>query len=149
MANRYALVPDSWLQQHHQESKSGVVKPEAPQVPVQSEPPHVSLHAKVSQSNFSDLPSLLPKNMRSKARVLVHYLENGGVVINDMQRIVYDDGSVGSHILDLIRYAVSRFSKSRPLDWPKFQELLGKLGAPTSAIVQRFSPSPLSNWKTY
>ena len=124
MANRYTLVPESWLQQENKHSL-----PEE------------------KQAKFSDLPELLPKNMRSKARVLVHYLENGGVAVNDMQRIVYDDGEVGSHMLDLLRYGLSRFSKSRPLDWPKFQELLNKLGAPKSAVVKR--GSIISDWKTY
>ena len=115
---------------------------------------HEQLVAEKAQDSIKDMPNLLPKNMRGKARILVHYLN--GISVNDMQRIVYNDGEVGSHVLDLVKYAVSPFfQKQRPLDWPKFLSLLESLGVPESAIARKVEskivkPSPkvsiLDNW---
>ena len=100
------------------------------------------------------LAELLPKNMRSRARLVLHYLENGNVIVNDLQRIVYQNGSVGSHIIDLTRYAVSPFMKTRPIDWPQFSALLQNLGVPSSSLANKGEASTnqntvLDQWKTY
>jgi len=75
---------------------------------------------------LATLAELLPKNLRSKARVLLHHL-NGKVALNPDNRVVYeaDDGvkQTGSHLLDLVRSLVSpvgTFDAQRPVDLPKF-----------------------------
>ncbi len=75
---------------------------------------------------LATLAELLPKNLRSKARVLLHHL-NGKVALNPDNRVVYeaDDGvkQTGSHLLDLVRSLVSpvgTFDAQRPVDLPQF-----------------------------
>ena len=67
--------------------------------------------------------------------MLIHYLR-GNVTIDDNQRVVYPDGTTGSHILDLIRYYVypSTLKLSRPLDAIEFGMLLKGIGVPTASI---------------
>jgi hypothetical protein len=126
MAKRFALVPESMLSS------------------VQS-----SVQPNEEKPKISELASLLPKNMQSRARMMFHYIENA-VSVNDTQRIVYDDGTVGSHVIDLVRYAISPFVKSRPVDWPQFSKLLQTLGVPESIIAKRSNQSPLlDKWKRY
>ncbi len=140
MAKRYALVPESWL--------STLQAPQS----LEAETKQVSTILKEPEKSKSSLvhfAELLPKNLRSRARMILQYLENGNVTVNDVQRIVYDNGVVGSHILDLTRYAVSPFMKTRPLGWLQFHALLENLNVPSSAIVNRKQTSPLPRWKPY
>jgi len=101
--------------------------------------------------NAEDIVSVLPQSLRSEARILVPYLKN--VNINDVQRIVYSDGVVGSPILDLVSYAVSSSDHERPLDWPRFKNLLNSLGVSDSVIskphLETTSSSMLDKWLTY
>ena len=128
MAQKFAFMPESQASQPDQ------------------------LPEKSSEPNLENLPELLPKNMRGKARILVHYLN--GINVNNMQRIVYNDGVVGSHVLDLIRYTVSPFSNNRPLDWPDFKKILEQCNVPDSVYCQKSLPlkrktSALDNWIVY
>ena len=146
MARRYALVPESWL---------GTLNKETGQENIQQNKPLVNLHEQVEENKLVQLAELLPKNMRSRARIVLHYLENGNVTVNELQRIVYQNGAVGSHIIDLTRYAVSPFMKTRPIDWPQFHALLQNLGVPTSALANKGGETftnqntMLAQWKTY
>ena len=101
--------------------------------------------------NAEDIVSVLPQSLRSEARILVPYLKN--VNINDVQRIVYSDGVVGSPILDLVSYALSSSDHERPLDWPRFKSLLNNLGVSDSVIskphLEATSSSMLDKWLTY
>ena len=134
MARRYALVPESWL---------GTLNPESVQDNVdankkfQENKPLVNFHEQAEEKKLVQLAELLPKNMRSRARIVLHYLESGNVTVNDLQRIVYQNGSVGSHIIDLTRYAVSPFMKTRPIDWPQFSALLQNMGVPSSSLANK------------
>ena len=117
-----------------------------------SEPDQLPEKSNKTTSKLENLPDLLPKNMRSKARILVHYLN--GINVNNMQRIVYNDGVVGSHVLDLIRYTVSPFTNNRPLDWPDFKKILEQCNVPDSVYCQKSLPlkrktSALDNWIVY
>jgi len=58
------------------------------------------------------IKDILLKNLRNKARILLHYLD-GKVKIDDRERIVYSDDYVG---LDLVRYYASPLVKNRPPD---------------------------------
>ena len=151
MARRYALVPESWLGK-----LNGGAKLETDSENTQSKRSEVKMFSdEKKEQKLVHLADLLPKNMRSRARMLLHYVENGNVTVNDVQRIVYENGTVGSHILDLTRYAISPFVKTRPLDWPQFMDLLERLGVPSSALVSRtvntVAPQNqiLSQWKIY
>jgi len=87
---------------------------------------------------LATLAELLPRNLRSKARLLLHHL-NGKVPLDADNRVVYetDDGKqVGSHLLDLVRSLVSpagTFDVQRPVDLPQFASAI--LGiVPQSAL---------------
>ena len=116
-------------------------------------PLEVSLSNDVEQlkPKAEDILNVLPQRLRSEARILVPYLKN--VNINDVQRIVYSDGVVGSPILDLVSYAVSSSDHERPLDWPRFKDLLNSLGVSDSVIskphLETTSSSMLDKWLTY
>ena len=134
-----ALVPESWLAARQHES----IATKTPAVEV--------MEVETPASTLSSLAELLPKRLQNKAKILLHYLD-GNVQVNDKQRIVYSDGSVGSHVLDMVRYFVSPFVKQRPLDAPQFETLLKALGVPDSATVRKQQPikTPLArNWKPY
>ena len=98
--------------------------------------------------NFSTLVELLPKNLRKKARILVHYLENK-ITLNEHQRIVYENGEVGSYLLDMIRYYVSPLVKQRPVDAPDFESVLKNLGVPSSALARNIETNILDKWLEY
>ena len=144
MAKKYALVPESWLQQQQQNIPRSLDN-----TPKQTPAPQVSISGNFeSESNLKEIATLLPKNMQGRARMLLHYLENANVRVNELQRIVYSDCSIGSHIINLVRYAISPFMKSRPLDWPRFKELCESAGTPGSILANR-NDSVLKNWKPY
>lgn len=92
--------------------------------------------AETDELNRMDkLPLLLPKRQQNKAAAIIHFLKSV-VNMDSNNRIIYEDGSVGSHLLDLLRYYTSPISimKDRPLDALKFGLLLRKAGVPEYAI---------------
>ena len=99
---------------------------------------------------LSTLIDLLPRTLRGKGKVLMHYI-HGKILLDEHSRVIYtvemSDGSTseetGSHILDLVKYAISpgiqfgnveQASSSRPIDWPRFQQLLHVIGVPQSSL---------------
>ena len=123
MAKRYRLVPDSGVEGAENSFAEKAM-------------------------NFSTLVELLPKNLRNKARILVHYLENK-ITLNEHQRIVYENGEVGSYLLDMIRYYVSPLVKQRPVDAPDFESVLKNLGVPSSALARNIETNILDKWLEY
>ncbi len=80
---------------------------------------------------LTTLAELLPRNFRSKARLLLHHL-NGKVPLDADNRVVYEssDGGkqVGSHLLDLVRSLVSpagTFDVQRPVGYPWYRPAVG------------------------
>ena len=135
MARRYALVPESWLNAKQDE---GEKKPEGVTIS------HIVKPKKKNES----LEQLLPKNLRGKAKILLHYL-NEVLKLDENDRVIYADGYVGSSVLDLIRYFVSPWVKHRPLDAPRFKDLMNEAGVPESAIARKQPANDgiLSQWK--
>jgi len=80
------------------------------------------------------LAHFLPKSYQGKAKVVMHYLALH-VRLTKKDRIIYPDGTIGSHILDLVKFAVSVFDSERPDDASRFIKLLKELGVPDMAIV--------------
>ena len=102
MAKRYALVPESWLQQNN--------------VPYDGNGNLITFDSK-EERHLSHMADILPQKLRNKARMLLHYID-GKIKLDDRERIVYNDNHVGSYLIDLVRYYVSPFVKTRPLDAP-------------------------------
>ena len=84
---------------------------------------------------LTDVIRLLPKRYQTKARGLIHYLA-GRINLDSDLRVVYDDGTTGSHILDLIRYyTYPKILKiHRPLDAVQFGLKLKEIGVPDATI---------------
>ena len=96
MAKRFALVPESWLESRNADFLAKSTENLTNRA-------DISPKTKVNLSNLpemlpktknslSNLAELLPKNLKTRGRVVLHYLENGNVNVNDVQRIVYSDG---------------------------------------------------------
>ena len=134
MAKRMALVPESWLKASQQQQGLSTQ-------PQSSPPPSITIVEPPKQQNdLTELAQLLPKSYRSRARILLHYLE-GHLKLNPQQRVLYPpNDQLGSHILDLVKYYVSTFPTDRPLDAPKFAKLMTQAGVPTSAIAKKTQP---------
>ena len=80
------------------------------------------------------LAYFLPKSYQGRAKVVMHYLAPH-VRLTKKDRIIYPDGTIGSHILDLVKYTVSVFDSEQPDDASKFIMLLKEIGVPDMAIV--------------
>lgn len=140
MAKKMALVPESWLSTRLN-SEGNQTNPQAQIV--------IADTGEESYDKVSGLADLLPKHLRNKARMLLHYL-NSQLKLDNQQRVIYGDGSVGSHIIDLVRYNISPFVKARPLDAPKFAKLMQTAGVPNAAIAKKTNKDDLiSNWMVY
>lgn len=138
MARRYALVPESWL--HEQ-----VASPTAQS----HEKPTTTVYDVQKDDTLSDIADLIPKNYRSKAKTLLHYVQRF-IKLDSQQRVVYQPGNqIGSHIIDLVKYFVAPFPTERPIDAPQFQTLIEKAGVPKSALAKRCTAKlTVAKWKT-
>ena len=129
MAKKMVLVPESWLR--HTKSPEAEAEPSTSQVSV-IEPQ--------KETDLSDLAQFLPKGYRNRGRILLHYLQ-AHLKLNEQQRVIYEpNNTLGSHILDLVKYFASPFAKDRPVDAPKFAKLLATVGVPSSAIAKKREP---------
>ena len=61
--------------------------------------------------------NLLPNDSRSKAEDLVEKLKP---TVNIADRVMYEDGTIGSNIVDLLKYYVMPEAYERPVDYHKF-----------------------------
>jgi hypothetical protein len=77
----------------------------------------------------------LPKRLRNKGKILITHLGDS-IKLNSDKRVVYKDGEVGSNIIDLIKYFVSNVKK-RPIDAPRFEELIMMSNVPQNVLRQR------------
>ena len=83
----------------------------------------------------------MPKKGRRKAREVLQYLLLAkGISLDEHNRLVYSDGTVGSLLYSLLSHAVHspyiRASmKTMPKDWSQFSTLLENVGAPKSMYI--------------
>ena len=150
MAKRMALVPTEWIQNYNellskgpQQRQQGGSEQQQPQQEQgqQQQREYFSPESPITyepkpQQDLMSLAEFLPKGYRSRARMLLHYLE-GKVKLNAQQRVIYETGKVGSHILDLVKYFVANIETHRPLDAPKFQKIIAQAGVPSSALPKK------------
>lgn len=125
MAKKFALVPESWLHTKEQLATDDTVSIHEPTV-----------------ANWDNVLDLLPKSYKSRGRIILHHIE-GQVKLNQQNRVVYQGGKQGSHIIDLLKYFLSPFSKSKPIDASHFEKIMKQSGVPQSAIAKKANV----NWK--
>lgn len=86
-----------------------------------------------NESESENVIELLPKSYRNRARVILYYLKPK---LDSRKNIIYADGSVGSHLLDLLKFVLNQ--KARPMpDGDKFIELLITKSVPRSVYFVR------------
>ncbi len=131
MARSFALIPDDQYQRllgkGAPSASGGVGSGMDDHAAVGGVSPELRVYCldRTGDDMLSTLAELLPRNLRSKARLLLHHL-NGKVALDADSRVVYEtDGGmkVGSHLLDLVRSLVSpagTFDVQRPVDLPAF-----------------------------
>lgn len=132
---KYALIEESLLKKlRAQQKPDGTLQPQ-PQ-------PIEFTKLTSSSSNLYDIVDVLPKRFRNKGKILAHYLENQ-ITLNPQERVVYPEGQVGSHFIDLARYFISSpaLKINRPPDASKFCKILKNAGVPNSALGRNLTES--------
>lgn len=79
----------------------------------------------------NEIIELLPKAYRSRAKVILHYLLPN-LKQDQNKHIIFPDGTIGSHILDYLRYFLNPLKAKPPVEANKFANLLEKSGVPQS-----------------
>lgn len=132
MSKKFAVVPLSYFESH---SKS---------VPaIQSSSPPESSTIKTHESSDKSFINYLPKNIRSKAAVVLEYLKDK-LNVNEDGEITYHDGVLGGHIYEQLKYYLSnaQFKGKRPLTAEKFAKLA------ESGPIKPQGSSSVIKWKT-
>lgn len=150
MAKRYALVPEAWLTHHastrtsqqntHMDPNRSRSSSSVPKEPSSDKSPTVTSPGN-TPNELEQLLEMVPKTYRHKAKVFLNYVMKH-ISLDDQQRVIYDDEdnndeSVGSNIIDIVRYFVSPYPAERPLDAPRFQEVVEKSGVPMYTLHKR------------
>lgn len=109
--------------------------PSASVVEEKEEPTAKSNEPDLHESATEEITKLFPKRSRSRASLLLHYVMKN-MSLDGNQRVMYNDGSRGSHIVDLVRYFIntSAMHIDRPIDAIKFAMELKSKGVPEAAF---------------
>ncbi len=89
---------------------------------------------------------LLPKAIRSKARILAHHLIKH-LKIGEHGQVIYPDGTDGSSFIDHLKYFASppNLRVVAPFDVDKMREIISKTHAPLTS-VRPATRSPTAAW---
>lgn len=100
---------------------------------------------KSDEKLWHDIPSMLPKAQRSKARILVHFIKNL-VTLDNAGRIVFDNKTM-SNAVDVIKYLTAplNFNVPRPFDILPLFLYLKNNGLPSSSLGNGREKVILSN----
>jgi hypothetical protein len=89
------------------------------------------------------LKNAVPKNALRKAMGLWNYLKDRkGTLVDwneDGEVSVHGQSIIGSHMIDLVKHAVTPLSKKRPLGYSQFYSVLREMHTPTGFLVQHDS----------
>ncbi len=148
MAKKMLLISPGVFERYKTLAETGTNPPEAVQgnkiddtlkpetkIDIINPTPNVTEHT--VSADLLKFAEILPKNMRSRARILLSSLEGKIKLEEGSNRVTYDDNeSVGSHIIDHLRYVLSplKMKSPRPLDSEMFYKLLQKTGVPESVF---------------
>lgn len=77
----------------------------------------------------SEMVELLPKAYRSRAGIIMHYLQPH-LKLDQSKHVIFSDGSIGAHTLDYLRYVLKPLKKRAPSSVDKFVGLLQSAGVP-------------------
>jgi hypothetical protein len=123
MAQKYALIPMKTLEKIKEK--------------------HANISSDDSEDVKKDILSLFPNRFKQRAAVVLQYAMRFAE-LDENHRIIHADGSIGSHIVDLIKYFIYPpvMNVERPLDALDFAIKLKEHGIPESSITRNlFSQS--------
>ena len=100
----------------------------------------VNVSSDESEDVKEDILSLFPKRFKQRAAVVLQYTMKFAK-LDENHRIIHTDGSIGSHIVDLIKYFIypPAMNVERPLDALDFAIKLKEHGIPESSITRHLS----------
>ena len=90
----------------------------------------------VQTLSIDTLLQAIPRGYRNKAKALLNYVKDK-LSWNAMGEITWNGETFGgTHIADLIRYAIREYGKAPPEGFTTFKNLLEKLNVPRSLVTQ-------------
>lgn len=149
MARKYFLVSENVYKRLNEE------------VPILKEPekaPTADVHVESNDTQLKTIDfdlTILPRPIRHKSKVIIHHLSSHITLTAD-GRVNYPDRSTGSFLYTLLTYFLLPFSrKARPLDAPKFIDLVQKFvpedilkaSVPPADKIERKIPKNSFKWK--
>lgn len=101
-----------------------------------------------SGGDILSLKDLFPKNLRSRAETILRLI-GSHVKVSENNSVIYSDNTIGSNIIDLIKYVIipSGSVMRRPLrayDATLFEKVLKQAGTPDSILAKNTT----ATWKT-
>lgn len=74
------------------------------------------------KDSMKDIVEMAPKNLKGKAKIFIQFLRAHKANVDENLHIMYNDGTVGSHLFDIFKYVATSalMSTSRPWDTVKF-----------------------------
>lgn len=92
-----------------------------------------------------EIIDLLPKSYQVRAKIILHYLK---LNLDPNKRVIFDDGSVGAHLLDYLRFILNPLHTAvQPVGTDKFAALLHVSGVPRS--VYSVHVEKTQKWLTF
>ena len=94
---------------------------------------------------WNEIPTMMPKAQRSKARILVHFMK-GLVTLDNAGRIVFDNRTLANAI-DVVKYLTAplNYNVARPFDILPLYLHLKSNGLPSSGVAPGRDKLVLSN----
>ena len=144
MAKKYQLVPEDMIKDQASCRPAKVEDTSSAQVKFLNDS---SLGSE--DQKLTELLTFFPKNYKSRARVFLHYALKY-IRLNADDQVVYEDGQIGSNIIDLARYFILPKQSRRPMDAPNFEAIVNRSGMPRSVLRQpaKINKEPFE-WKQY
>jgi hypothetical protein len=90
---------------------------------------------------MTNLLEMLPKGYQSRGKIILLSID-GKVTLDQQHRVVYANGDVGSHVIDLIRFFVTprNVQTKRPWDATVFATVMRGCGVP-EYLLSRLEPT--------
>lgn len=88
-----------------------------------------------------EITHIIQKKFRSAAALVLKNLKSTGLHFDENNRLIYNVGSIGSHIVELLKFVLYPAGKNIPrtVDATKFTLLLSSLNIPDNILQRRLS----------
>lgn len=97
-------------------------------------------------NDFQDIENIFTKRMRSRARVILKYVQLAGGKMDKHKRLIYPNtGQIGSSLFELVQYTMVpmhfKLRKPQPIDFAEFAKLLKEAKAPSYIVALTTIPT--------